>query len=192
MPRSGDADAVPGSGRSPGGGQPPPASLPGESHGQRSRPHRVAQTRAGLKLLSSTHSGSQLPKAWSAEWWSDLSYLQKGSTRPHPILAILSHLNYEGKKNREILAKLTAHGISSLEDWDLIIGLETHPLPLDLKATSPKGYLEQFLLPSTSCWLSNKKKNYFIYPTTENTIWKERASIRTRHGRDVGIIRAGI
>ena len=31
-----DAGSIPGSGRSPGGGQPTPGFLPGESHGQRS------------------------------------------------------------------------------------------------------------------------------------------------------------
>ena len=33
---AGDVGLIPGSGRSPGGGQPTPVFLPGESHGQRS------------------------------------------------------------------------------------------------------------------------------------------------------------
>ena len=33
---AGDLGLIPGLGRSPGGGQPPPVLLPGESHGQRS------------------------------------------------------------------------------------------------------------------------------------------------------------
>ena len=53
-----DVDSIPGSGRSPGGGDglPTPVFLPGESHGQRSLQAtvlRVAQSQTGLKQLIS-------------------------------------------------------------------------------------------------------------------------------------------
>ena len=81
--------------------------------------------------------------------------------------------------------KRTAHSIGSLEDGDLITGLAAHPP--DLVSTAAKGYLEQLLLPSAPC-LSVKKKLLAVPQNRK----QERASSRARHGKDVGIIRAGI
>ena len=56
---TGDVGSIPGSGRSPGGGQPTPVFLPGKSHEQRGAPratvHGVAKSQTQLKQLSTAH-----------------------------------------------------------------------------------------------------------------------------------------
>ena len=67
-------------------------------------------------------------------------------------------------------------------------------LPLALQfTTSPKAYLQQFLL-ANSLYLAIKKKMLFNLKLKIHFEGLEQASIRTRisYGRDVRIIRLGI
>ena len=85
-------------------------------------------------------------------------------------------------------------GVGSLSSWDLILGLQNVPPPPYLTATELKAYLQQFLLPHTSCLAVKKKKKKITRHTKRQnpTIWRDIANIRTRHGRDVGIVRPEI
>ena len=58
----------------------------------------------------------------------------------------------------------------SLNDWNLVIRLECFPLSY-LAATSPKAYLQQFLLPSTSH--PAIQKNYRTYQKAKNNLKRQ-------------------
>lgn len=69
------------------------------------------------------------------------------------------------------------------------------PFRPHLATTVLRSYSEQFLLLSTSCPAIKKKLQAMLKGKNrtkqKTTIWRDRASIRTRPGREVGITRPG-
>ena len=136
--------------------QPPPVSLPGESHDGGAWRHRVAQSRTRLKRLSSTQ--------WklvnqSLTCWGMIrpNYLQKGNNQPHPILALLSHLNYEEKNKLRNSCEVYSSQHRLTRRLRPNYRASSAPPPPGPHSHTTKGYLEQLLLPNASC-LSIKKK----------------------------------
>lgn len=86
--------------------------------------------------------------------------------------------------------KLTVQRHSLLKGCDLITGLQNVPLLLHFNTTLLTAYLQQFVLPSTSCPAIENKSQGTPKGKTHN--WKKWSTIITREGKKARIFRPGI
>lgn len=105
-----------------------------------------------------------------------------GSTQRQLALAILSHLT------GGTLLKFTAQRPGSLKDWDLIVSYRTlkPPHTPHHHITKSQFTADPFTWRITS---SYQEKSTRHTERQKNTIWIGKASVRTRHSRDAGMMR---
>lgn len=118
------------------------------------------------EISTPTYSCWPVPSKWGREMWETLV---KGTVQRHRLAETLT---------------------LCLKNTSLLITM------------SPMACLLQFLLTSTSCLAiiktnrqntqNNNNKNHKAYQKAKRTIWRDRASIRTKEGKDVEIMKSGI
>lgn len=151
-------------------------------------------------------------------YYESLTDLGMVYTQSQPLLAILSSHSVSSKAVgiiRKTLVKFTVQRHRLTKNWQPIIGLSGFPYHKTLLKPiysssfytvyhvqlSRKNYKDEdykamsykmFVFPPTKKKKKKKKKPQGIPKKAKNTVWSDKANIRTRHERDVSIMRWGI
>lgn len=159
-----------------------------------------------LFLIKPVHRKNQLTRGNLMRYYQSLTDLGEGKY-PTPVLLSLprgrtelpnsSHSSHPvpykgGEENWETVVKFTAQSLL-LKDWDLTVGLWNTSSPPTSYHHIVKGLLT--VVPLTWYIMSayqEKKKITWHTKQQKNTIWRDRTSIRNRHGRNVEIVSLGI